>query len=458
MWPRRRAEKDAELCYGAHRAVPAIRLAVGQTSGIERLEPIPVGMAAVGAFEGLHGRQLDAVFDALPDVVVVLDRLGLVVWANRAAADLSGDDPATWVGRSSFELVHPDDLGLAAASLESVQGKRAGTPIELRVRSRSGWRLMELLGASMDGGYSALVLRDLTERRRWEVAGDDVSRFRAIVHHAAGMTVLLDADGTVESTTAAVTRLLGYDPEDVWGSPLANLIAPEDRPLFAAAVSRAVEASDAGGVAATAEVNLARSDGTYVPMELSIVSLLNDPVVHGLVVSCHDITRLRAAQQALSLLAHHDPLTGLLNRRSFDAVLQREWLLTQRDGIDSYVVMVDLDGFKAVNDAHGHAAGDDLLRVVGAALERVARDTDVCGRLGGDEFGVVLVRCGGEAAAIGFCDRLGEILAGEVATVSEGLGASCGYQSLRQATSPTEALHQADLAMFHEKANRPRSR
>jgi diguanylate cyclase (GGDEF)-like protein/PAS domain S-box-containing protein len=272
------------------------------------------------------------------------------------------------------------------------------------------------------------------------------------------MTLLLDADGIVESATAALTRLLGYDPVVVWGRPFADLVSPEERALFAAAMSRAVDGSDAGGLAATAEVNLARSDGTYVPIEMSIVSLLDDPVVRGLVVSCHDITRLRAAQSALSLLAHRDPLTGLLNRRSFDAALQREWQQTQRDGIDSYVVMVDLDGFKAVNDAHGHAAGDEALRVVAAVIDGVARDTDVCARLGGDEFGVILVRCGGEASAIGFCDRLDAALAGEVATISGGLRASCGYQSLRSASSPTDALHQADLAMFHEKANRPPSR
>lgn len=402
--------------------------------------------------------RLDEVVDGLGDLVVVIDRVGTIVWANKSATHTIGDDLASWVGRSALELVHPDDLALAVASLETIQGKRAGSAIEVRIRSQLGWRLMELLGAPLEGGDVALVLRDLTERRRWEMAGDDVSRFRAIVHHAAGLTLLLDADGTVDCATAAVTRLLGHDPEVISGRPLQELIAPEDHAAFRLAVAQAVQESDAGGVAATVELSLVRQDGTYMPVEASIVSLLNDPVVSGLVVSCHDITRLRAAQHELSLLAHHDSLTGLHNRRSFDAALEREWMLTQRDGIDSYVVAIDLDGFKGVNDRHGHASGDKVLAAVAAVIEGIARDTDVCGRLGGDEFGVILIRCGGEASAIGFCARLEEALARDLGILEEGVGASCGYHSLRRAASAAEALNGADLAMLQAKAGRQHAR
>lgn len=316
---------------------------------------------------------------------------------------------------------------------------------------------MELLGTNLASGQLALVLRDLTERRRWEVAGDDVSRFRAVLQHSAALTLLLDAEGVVDSATAAVTRLLGHDPENVCGRPFQDLIAPEDRPAFAAAIATAIAQSDAGGVAATVEFDLAKRGGGHVAVEASVVSLLNDPVVHGLVVACHDITRLRAAQHALSELAHHDDLTGLSNRRSFDLALEREWILTQRDGIDSFVVVVDLDGFKRVNDEHGHAAGDDVLRAVGAALRSLTRDTDMCARIGGDEFGVLLIRCGGEAAATGFCARLEDELAGLSDTIGE-VTASCGYHSLKRAPSSAEALKRADLAMLHRKGTRPNSR
>jgi diguanylate cyclase (GGDEF)-like protein/PAS domain S-box-containing protein len=408
--------------------------------------------------QAISGLRLDEVIDGLGDLVVVIDRVGTVLWANKAAVHMIGDDLGSWLGRSALDMLHPDDLALAAASLGTIQGKRAGSAIEVRIRSQFGWRLMELLGAPLEGGEVALVLRDLTERRRWEIAGDDVNQFRAIVHHAAGLTLLLDADGRVECATAAVTRLLGHDPEVIAGLPLQELIAPEDHEAFRLAVAQAVQESDAGGVAATVELGLARHDGTYMPVEASIVSLLNDPVVNGLVVSCHDITRLRAAQQKLSLLAHHDSVTGLYNRRFFDAALEREWTLTQRDGIDTFVVVIDLDGFKGVNDRHGHASGDKVLAAVAARMEGILRDTDVCGRLGGDEFGVLLVRCGGEAAAMGFCARLEEALALELGIIDEGVGASCGYQSLRRASSPAEALNGADLAMLEAKARRARGR
>jgi diguanylate cyclase (GGDEF)-like protein/PAS domain S-box-containing protein len=402
----------------------------------------------------LDTARLAGVVDALADVVVVIGTDGIIRWANRAAADLVDGDLDSWTGRSGFELVHPDDLALAAASLETVQTKAAGTPIEVRIKSSDGWRLTELLGSRLDDDHLVLVLRDLTERRRWEVAGDDVARFRSIVHNAAGLTLLLSAEGSVMSCSASLTRCLGHDPEAVCGNPFADLVTDEDRPVFDRALAEAIGREDLGGVSATVEVNLRSRLGVEVPFELSLVCLLDDPTVQGVVVSGHDITRLRIAQDALAELAHYDSLTGLLNRRSFDDALEREWMLSQRDGIDTFVVVADLDGFKAINDRFGHSAGDDALRQVARALHACVRTTDVLGRLGGDEFGGLLVRCGGEAAAIGFVARLQEEMARRPWPFDATVGVTCAYQSLKRATSPTEALHTADLAMLAKKRDR----
>jgi diguanylate cyclase (GGDEF)-like protein/PAS domain S-box-containing protein len=389
-------------------------------------------------------------FDQLPDAVVVIDNTGTVARGNRAAARIMGRPAADFVGSSALELVHPDDLSLAALSLSSVEGKEVGTPIELRVTTDDGWRLVELVGAPLADGHIALSMRDLTDRRRWEVAGGEVARFRSMVHHATALSVLLDADGIVTSVSGAITRQLGHDPELVCDHPLVHIVHPDDRILVRGAIVAA--ASTGPGDAPTpVEARLAGPRSSYVPFELTIVSLLDDPTVGGLVVSGHDISRLRAAQEALAELAHYDALTGLPNRRAFDTALEEQWTLTSRDGIDSYVVVADLDRFKELNDRHGHATGDEALRQVGNALRRTVRATDFVARLGGDEFGIILIRCGGEAAAVGFAAELCERIEQACRPLPSMVAVSVGHASLRAATSASTALHEADLSMYANK-------
>lgn len=400
----------------------------------------------------IDGSGLDtrALLEGLADGVVVIDAGATVVWANTAASRIIGQPCEEWVGTSGLALVHPDDISLAALALESVQGKEAGTPIELRVRCSTGWRLVEVVGAPQPGGDIALSIRDLTARRRWEVAGDEVARFRSIVQNAAMITMLVRSDGTVLSASAALSRMLGHDQERLADRPLVEIVHADDRSLVAAALAAAAD-TPSGGRPAAIEAELVHVSGRRVPFELTIVSLVDDPTVQGLVVTAHDISRLRAAQDALAELAHFDSLTGLANRRAFDAALQREWTLTSRDGIDSFVVVADLDRFKDLNDRHGHAAGDQALRRFAQALRLSVRSTDFIARTGGDEFAIILTRCGGETAAVGFESVLRERVAEVLATLPLPVGFTLGHASLRDSVSPDDALHRADVEMLARK-------
>lgn len=164
-----------------------------------------------------------------------------------------------------------------------------------------------------------------------------------------------------------------------------------------------------------------------------------------------ELERLRDEQERLVELAYVDPVTGLANRRAFDRQLDREWALASRGESDSFVLIADLDGFKRFNDAHGHAAGDEVLRAFGAALRIAARRTDIVARIGGDEFGIVLVRCD-ERAVHAFRRRLGAALAEHVEPrFATAIGASVGHASLRRSSSPLTALDRADLAMLATK-------
>lgn len=242
------------------------------------------------------------ILDNLPDATVLIDAAGEVRWINPAAERRMGAPASEVVGSSCLALVHPEDLAHAALALESVQAKTVGTPIEVRIRTREGWRLAEVLGAPIDGGEGGIVLtlRDLTERRRWELAGDETAKLRTLVHHAPTLLLLVDGEGTVLATSGAVTRALGYDQAVVEQCPLTDLVAPGERDRLRAAIERARGAPLSRLAPERVEVQLRHArDGRSLPYELSIVNLMEDPTVRGMVVTGHDVGERTATEEDL---------------------------------------------------------------------------------------------------------------------------------------------------------------
>ena len=196
----------------------------------------------------------------LPDTVVVIDSQCRVQWANRAAERLFNRSLRDSRGISGLELVHPDDLELVLRSLVSVQEKEVGTTIEVRVKTSDGWRLVEVIGAPVPWFEESAVLltvRDVTERRRFELAHGEEARFRSLVQNSGAVTMLVSRAGRVESVSGALTRLLGHDPELVEQRPLADLVHESDRDALASALERALLGASAASPV-TVELRLLR--------------------------------------------------------------------------------------------------------------------------------------------------------------------------------------------------------
>jgi diguanylate cyclase (GGDEF)-like protein len=156
--------------------------------------------------------------------------------------------------------------------------------------------------------------------------------------------------------------------------------------------------------------------------------------------------------------AHHDVLTGLANRALFDEIVEQQLATCHRSGTVLSVLYVDLDGFKEVNDIHGHATGDELLRAVAARLKKEIRRSDVVARLGGDEFAIVLVHTAVEGAkkmASNLADKISmPYLIGPLKLkISASIGVA-GYPD--SGTTSEELLQSADEAMYQEKAAKKR--
>ncbi len=244
----------------------------------------------------------------LPDSVVIVDGDGNVAWGNSSAERLFGRSLADGIGISGLSLVHPDDQELVLRSLTSIQDKDVGDPIEIRVESATGWRLVEIVGTPLKlsgKNHVLLCLRDLTKRRRFELASGREARFRSLVHNAGSVILLVSATGLLESASGAITRLLGHDPELIEMRPLTDIVAETDHRQVVTALREARGATATRPV--TVRVGLLRHDGkTTVPFEMSIVDLIEDPTVEGFVISAHDASAQVAAEhdlsEALSLL------------------------------------------------------------------------------------------------------------------------------------------------------------
>jgi diguanylate cyclase (GGDEF)-like protein len=151
-----------------------------------------------------------------------------------------------------------------------------------------------------------------------------------------------------------------------------------------------------------------------------------------------------------------DPLTDVLNRRGFERELKRSLAYVKRYGTSVALVFVDLDGFKPVNDRHGHAAGDTVLKAIASALTHHVRASDVVARIGGDEFAVLLWNVGAADAAAKAVALESAVYTTPVRWKDATLvvGASAGLALLGALDTPAEVLARADAAMYARKAAR----
>ncbi|MEO6204658.1 MAG: sensor domain-containing diguanylate cyclase, partial [Mycobacteriales bacterium] len=281
-------------------------------------------------------------------------------------------------------------------------------------------------------------------RRTFEVlsAGPDV--FETFFEQARVGLALADLSGQFVRVNQAYADLLGRAPEDLIGQPVAALVHPEDQ----GAAGERLDAVVQGRLPA-----LQFEERTLTPYGEALWVLHGVSAVPGsdgrpawLALSAQDITErrqvendLRALTASLTEAAVRDPLTGLANRTLLEERLRAVLAKDVRSGQSTAVLFLDLDGFKNVNDEHGHATGDQVLRAVARRIAAAVRPSDTVARLGGDEF-VVLVEGADQRTVDLLVERLHDVVSRPIGTLGLYVGVSIGVAFSNKGEQPPTRL------------------
>ena len=283
-------------------------------------------------------------------------------------------------------------------------------------------------------------------------AAEEVVPFQDMIRDAP-LAVLVHVDGTVVYANPSAEDFLGVVPGGAAGLRLTDVVHPDS---LGQVLHRADQLLAGRALAGSAEWTIVRPDGGLVRVE-SVDSTVQVGDRVGVYVLACDVTERTRREAHLAHLATHDGLTSLPNRLLLLDRLGQALTRIGRGCIGVLVLFVDLDGFKAVNDAHGHAAGDEVLREVGRRLAGAVRAGDTVARLAGDEF-VVCAEIDEPGADDALRRRVCEVLAPPYRTEGDApvnVGASVGALLLDGATDAESALREADRLMYEAKRARP---
>ena len=283
-------------------------------------------------------------------------------------------------------------------------------------------------------------------------------RFRSAFANAPiGMALLSTRPGEsnrIDDVNPALCKLTGFAAGELQGNDLIELLVhPSER----APARRDVQWLLDGDLSATiAERHYINSVGGDIWVQTSVARLTGESDADQVVLQVQDITERKRFEQELRHLADHDPLTGLVNRRRFCEELDRAADNGRRVGMPTAVLVADIDHLKDFNETYGHSAGEEVLAAVARMLSERTRETDTVGRLGGDEFGVVLASSGAPAA-----ESLANALLRDMrqlafpASASEPVMVtlSIGVRAVEPDESLTadELIVEADIAMYEAK-------
>jgi diguanylate cyclase (GGDEF)-like protein/PAS domain S-box-containing protein len=344
--------------------------------------------------ERLFQHLVETVHDA---VLVHRDR---ILFANARFLALLNLSAAEVVGKPLTDFVAPEYVELVQNNLRRrLQGAPAAERYEVElIGAQAQVTRVELSSTVIDSAGEAALLLTALEMLPEPGPADATSRPRAMVTlDAMGESVItVDAEGRIDYINHSAETLLSQRFDQVMGksfAEVASLVDETDRRSLGDPVRKALATGGRVTMGRRA-VLVPANAGPERSVEISVTPLRFDGKnILGLVLVLHDTSELRGLTRQMTYQASHDALTGLVNRREFERRLQEAMDSAQTGNVGHALCYLDLDRFKVVNDTCGHTAGDNMLREVASLIKEKVRDSDTVGRIGGDEFALLLVGC-----------------------------------------------------------------
>ena len=336
----------------------------------------------------------------LPEVVLVHDER--ILLANDSAANLIGLEPDQLEGRDVADLVKPAYRALFRKTMaDRLAGESAPRRLEIQLidgAERGLWVEAQSSLIEYRGNNAILTIaRDVSYRKSLEVSLSRSKRQAQYTLESISEGVITtDNQGRIDYMNRAAESMTGANRDNASGHKLGelfSLIDEADRRPLGDPVERCLSMRRRVNMGRRAL--LVSGDGEHEHSVEITASPVRGPAnsISGTVVVFHDVSEIRGLTRQMSYQATHDALTGLINRREFERRLQEALDSAHAEEGVHIIFYMDLDRFKAVNDSCGHLAGDNMLREVAALIKDQVRDSDFVGRLGGDEFGTLLIGC-----------------------------------------------------------------
>lgn len=409
------------------------------------------------------------ILERIADGVLLVDDRERGQWANAAFLSLYGLSIDELRGKT-FEQIYQwawrdarAEFGLSFYETLREKQRFSGAPFVLRLPGDRWVRVLEQReDASLFPGV--FVHTDITAQTRQtralreaeERARESEGRYQLLAEAASDVTIAM-RHNTVTYVSPSVRRVMGWDPSEIEGKSLFGFCHPEDAGEVLSHMQLLSGQPDTDYRA-----RALRPDGSYVWVEARarMTPADREPNAPTLVINLRNISvrkqvedELAVAQRRLEELAVTDPLTGIANRRRLDEALETECRRSAREGSVLSLLVLDLDDFKRINDEHGHAVGDEVLRQFGRLLAcEVKRGGELAARFGGEEFVVVLPGTDSPHAKQ-LAERLRQgVQCMEISTVLQrGVTVSIGLATETPPGEPARLLAHADAALYEAK-------